>query len=404
MKIAMVSEHASPLATLGGVDAGGQNVHVACLASALADIGHHVTVYTRRDDRATPRRVPMRDGVDIVHLPCGPPVTLPKDDLLPHVGQLAGALHDDLVRERPDVVHAHFWMSGIATVGACRTIDLPTAVTFHALGSVKRRHQGVKDTSPPERLRLEAAVARAVDVVLATSNEEVFDLVRMGVARRRIALVPCGVDVGHFSPVGPAEPRTPGRHRIVVVSRLVERKGIGNVIQALASVPDAELVIAGGGDVAALRDDPEVLRLEALATACGVRDRVDLRGRVERSAVPRLVRSADVVVCAPWYEPFGLVALEAMACGVPVVTTAVGGLVDSVIDGVTGVHVPPRDVGALADAINDLLDDPVRRRALGRAGAARAHARYDWHAIARETARTYAEVAHPSRQGVRRVG
>jgi glycosyltransferase involved in cell wall biosynthesis len=226
----------------------------------------------------------------------------------------------------------------------------------------------------------------------------------MGVERRRVALVPCGVDVRHFSPVGPAEPRAPGRHRIVVVSRLVERKGIGNVIQALAAVPDAELVIAGGGDVAALRDDPEVLRLEALATACGVRDRVELRGRVERAAVPGLLRSADVVVCAPWYEPFGLVALEAMACGVPVVTTAVGGLVDSVIDGVTGVHVPPRDVGALADALNDLLDDPVRRCALGRAGAARARARYDWNTIARETARSYAEVAHASRPGVRRVG
>jgi glycosyltransferase involved in cell wall biosynthesis len=403
MRIAMVSEHASPLAALGGVDAGGQNVHVACLASALADLGHTVTVYTRRDAPDMPRRVEMCDGVDVVHLPCGPPEPLPKDALLGHIGELSHALGRELHRARPDVVHAHFWMSGIATVGACRSLGVPTAVTFHALGSVKRRHQGPKDTSPAARLRLEAAVARAVDLVLATSNEEVFELVRMGARRRRIALVPCGVDTRRFAADGPAEARR-ARHRIVVVSRLVERKGIGNVIAALARIPDTELVVAGGGDAASLRDDPEARRLDGLARAFGVRDRVEFRGRVDRADVPALLRSADLVVCAPWYEPFGLVALEAMACGVPVVTTAVGGLVDTVIHGVTGVHVPPRDVDALATAVCALLADPARRDALGRAGEERARARYDWHAIARETARSYVVAARDVHAHVRRVG
>ncbi len=404
MKVAMVSEHASPLAVVGGVDAGGQNVHVACLAASLADLGHRVCVYTRRDDPTSPRRVTMREGVDVVHVPCGPPEPLPKDELLPHVGEMAHALGRAFRADRPDVVHAHFWMSGIAAVGASRGLQLPTAVTFHALGAVKRRQQGTKDTSPAERLRLEAAVARAVDTVLATSNEEVFELVRMGVDRRRIALVPCGVDTHHFRPDGPAAPRSPARHRIVVVSRLVERKGIGNVIAALAQVPDTELVVAGGGDAGSLRDDPEAARLRRLSADCGVADRVELRGRIERPDVPPLLRSADVVVCAPWYEPFGLVALEAMACGVPVVTTAVGGLVDTVIHGVTGVHVPARDVDALAAAIGGLLADPARRRSLGRAGAARARARYDWHAIARETARSYATRGRGARVHERRVG
>jgi glycosyltransferase involved in cell wall biosynthesis len=404
MKVAMVSEHASPLASLGGVDAGGQNVHVACLAGALADLGHHVTVYTRRDDCATPRRVTMCERVDVVHLPCGPPEPVPKDELFCHVGELAHALAREMRREVPDVVHAHFWMSALATVAACRTVDVPTAVTFHALGAVKRQQQGTKDTSPPERVRLEAATARAVDTVLATSNEEVFELVRMGTARQRIALVPCGVDTQRFSPVGPVEPRRGFRHRIVVVSRLVERKGIGNVIAALAQLPDAELIVAGGGDAAALQDDPEARRLLDLAVGFGVEDRVELRGRVGRDDVPALLRSADVVVCAPWYEPFGLVALEAMACGVPVVTTAVGGLVDTVIHGVTGLHVPPRDVDALAAALGELFADPERRRAFGSAGVERARARYDWHAIARETARAYATAATRLRTHVRRVG
>jgi glycosyltransferase involved in cell wall biosynthesis len=405
MKIAMVSEHASPLAALGGVDAGGQNVHVANLAGALADLGHSVTVYTRRDDPRLPSVVTMRDQVDVVHVPCGPPAPVPKDDLLPHIGDMARALEAEFRRSAPDVVHAHFWMSGIATIGACRALRIPTAITFHALGSVKRRQQGAKDTSPPERLRLEAAVAKASDVVLATSDEEVFQLVRMGTARRQIALVPCGVDTAQFTPDGPREPRTSGaRHRIVVVSRLVERKGIGNVIAALAAVPDAELVIAGGPEPSRLADDPEAMRLQRLARDFDVRDRVELRGRVERADVPALLRSADLVVCAPWYEPFGLVALEAMACGVPVVSTAVGGLVDTVIHGVTGVHVPARDVASLAGAMRDLLAEPERRALLGRAGVRRARARYDWRTIAAETAREYVNADPNVHRRVRRVG
>jgi glycosyltransferase involved in cell wall biosynthesis len=404
MKVAMVSEHASPLAALGGVDAGGQNVHVACLAGALADLGHSVEVYTRRDDPAVPRRVRLRDGVDVVHLPCGPPEPMPKDELLPHVGELARALARELGRHRPDVVHAHFWMSGLATMHANNTVRVPTAVTFHALGSVKRRHQGVKDTSPRERLRLEASVARGVGAVLATSQEEVFELVRMGAPRRNVALVPCGVDTEWFSPAGPTESTTPGRHRIVVVSRLVERKGIGNVVAALSGVPDAELVVAGGGDAGSLCSDPEARRLEQLAMDCGVRDRLELRGRVERHEMPALLRSADLVVCAPWYEPFGLVALEAMACGVPVVATAVGGLVDTVIHGVTGVHVPPRDPDALAAALRELLAAPTRRAELGRAGRERACRRYVWSTIAIETVRAYVAAdrrvtARPRRAG-----
>jgi glycosyltransferase involved in cell wall biosynthesis len=190
----------------------------------------------------------------------------------------------------------------------------------------------------------------------------------------------------------------------VVVSRLVERKGIGNVIAALAAVPDTELVIAGGPEAASLHTDPEARRLRALAEVCGVADRVDFRGRVERADVPALMRSADVVVCAPWYEPFGLVALEAMACGVPVVATAVGGLVDTVIHGATGIHVPPRDVAALAEALRDLLAAPDRRRAYARAGVRRARSRYDWSAIATETTRAYQATGAGRRHRVRKVG
>ena len=261
--------------------------------------------------------------------------------------------------------------------------------TFHPLGVVKRRHQGSRDTSPPQRLRIENGIVQRADHIIATCTDEVFELLRLDADRRRISVVPCGVDLARFRPDGPAESRPPGRHRLVVVSRLVERKGIGDVIQALRSLPDADLVVAGGPPRDRLACDPEGARLMALAREVGVADRVEFRGALDRHDVPGLIRSADLVVCVPWYEPFGIVPVEAMACGVPVVGAAVGGLIDTVVDGVTGVHVAPRDPERLAGAIRRLLDDPRRRAALGSAGAARARERYGHDQVARATLDCY---------------
>jgi D-inositol-3-phosphate glycosyltransferase len=203
--------------------------------------------------------------------------------------------------------------------------------------------------------------------------------------------VPCGVDLGLFTPEGPAEPR--GRtHRILSVGRLVPRKGVDLVIRALSLLADAgeddiELVIVGGG--AAGTVDPETTRLTALARELGVADRVQLRGQLTQTDMPAMLRSADLVVCTPWYEPFGIVPLESMACGVPVVAAAVGGLIDTVVEGVTGVHVPPRDPEAIASAIHQLLAEPPLLRSLGVAGRQRTQAHYSWDRIAAETARTY---------------
>ncbi len=392
MRIAMVSEHASPLAVLGGVDAGGQNVHVAALAAALGRLGDGVVVHTRRDDPDLPRRVALAANFDVDHVTAGPVAPLPKDDLLPHMKAFARRLRAAWSEDPPDVVHSHFWMSGLAALDAARDLGIPVVHTFHALGVVKRRHQGPADTSPPERLGIERRIARDADRIVATCTDEVFELLRMGTDRRHITVVPCGVDLRRFGPDGPAEPRHPGRARLVVACRLVERKGVGNAIEALARVPDAELHVAGGPDASELDRDPQARRLRALARSLGVADRVILRGRVGRDAMPALLRSADAVVCAPWYEPFGIVPLEAMACGVPVVATAVGGQIDSVVHGGTGLHVPPRDPKALAAALRSLLADPERARELGRAGVRRARRLYDFDRIGATTRDVYAEL------------
>jgi glycosyltransferase involved in cell wall biosynthesis len=184
----------------------------------------------------------------------------------------------------------------------------------------------------------------------------------------------------------------------MTVGRLVPRKGVGLVIEALAQLRaeglhDVELVIVGGAGGSNGAEDPELRRLIGLARSLGVDDRVIIRGQVSRPDMPKVLRSADVVVCAPWYEPFGIVPLEAMACGVPVVASTVGGLIDTVVDGVTGVHVPPRDPEAIASAVGGLLGDESRRRRLAEAGLKRVKSRYSWDRVASDTARIYRTTA-----------
>lgn len=416
MKISMVSEHASPLAVLGGVDAGGQNVHVAALSAALAAQGHQVTVYTRRDSPALPDRVILSPGVEVVHIDAGPAEPVAKDRLLPFMSILADGLAAEWAVSTPDVVHSHFWMSGLAALDAARRPSVsssgrhPAVVhTFHALGVVKHRHQGPEDTSPVERERLEPWVGRNADAVIATCSDEAFELKALGVQPQRISVVPCGVDLDLFTPQGEAEPKGRPR-RIMTVGRLVRRKGVDTVIEALRILTtldrtDVELMIVGGSkSVETAASDPEVKRLLDLAESLGIGDRVRLRGQVDPSRMPAVLRSADIVVCTPWYEPFGIVPLEAMATGLPVVASSVGGLIDTVVHGRTGLLVPPRDAQATAVAISDLLEDDDRLKAFGEAGRQRMQARYSWTRVAADTARVYAATvagAGSTVQGVR---
>ncbi|MGW6566328.1 glycosyltransferase [Streptomyces sp. NPDC054975] len=402
LHIALVSEHASPLATLGGVDAGGQNVHVAQLAGALADRGHRVTVYTRRDNARLPVTVPLRDGVEVHHVPAGAAEEIPKDDLLPHMREFGSYLSDRFRARAPDVVHSHFWMSGLAALAAVRRTGPPLLHTYHALGVVKARHQGSEDTSPPERIACERRVGLGCDRIVATCGDEVTELVALGIPLDKIDIVPCGVDHEHFRPTGPVAAPGPYRFRLLHLGRLVPRKGVGVSIAALARLADTELVVAGGPPPERVDSDPEVRRLRALARQWGVGDRVRFTGGVPSDDVPALLRSADVVLCPADYEPFGIVPLEAMACGRPVVASAVGGQLDTVAHGVNGLHVPPRDPQALAAAVARLLASPALRDAYGAAGRRRVLDRFGWATVARATEAAY-RAALRTRRPVRRT-
>ncbi|MBO0656167.1 glycosyltransferase [Streptomyces triculaminicus] len=404
MRIAMVSEHASPLAALGGPDAGGQNVYVARLAGLLAGRGHEVTVYTRRDGATLPDRVPLPSGAVVEHVRAGPERALPKDELLGHMPAFGDHLARAWARTRPDVVHAHFWMSGMASLPGAGDLAVPVVQTFHALGTVKRRHQGAADTSPPERLDVERRLGASCARVLATCSDEVRELERMGVGPERCSVVPCGVDTTHFTARGRIA-LVPGRrspHRLLCIGRLVPRKGVDLALRALTRLPDAELLVAGGPPRDGLGRDREAMRLLSLARRLRVAERLVLLGCVPHEEMPALIRSADVVLCTPVYEPFGIVPLEAMACGVPVVATDVGGHRDTVAHGETGLLIPPGEPDRLAGAVRDLLAAPGRLESFGRAGRARVVARFTWDRVADGVERVYDRVAAPVPSGAPR--
>ncbi|AQZ61139.1 Glycosyl transferase, group 1 [[Actinomadura] parvosata subsp. kistnae] len=384
MKVDLISEHADPLAAVGGVDSGGQNVHVAALAMALAERGHSVVVHTRRSSESQPDSVSLAPGVTVEYVPAGPAAPVPKDELPPFMPEFTEWLAARWSADPPDVAHAHFWMSGQAALRAAASLGVPVVQTFHALGTVKRRWQGAADTSPAHRIETEREIGLRADMVLATCSDEVNELCAMGIPEHRIGVVPCGVDLSRFCPEGPVAPRTDGP-LVLSIGRMVPRKGVDTVIAALRQLPDVNLVIAGGTP-----DDEEAVRLRELAEGYGIGDRVHVIGSVPRRHVPALMRSADVVVTVPWYEPFGMVPVEAMACGVPVVASAVGGHLDSVAG--CGVLVPPRRPRALARALKDVLGDDERRAALGAAGAARARERYGWPRVAELTEAVYTQV------------
>ena len=356
-----------------------------------------MVVSTRRDDRDTPQWVQAPEGYLVEHVPAGPPTEVPKDDLLPHMDEMAAHLQKRWSDDAPDVVHAHFWMSGVAATEAATPLQLPVLQTFHALGTVKRRYQGDRDTSPGGRIAMESRLCRTVDRVIATCRDEVVELAALGLDPLSASVVPCGVDVDHFTP---GEGAARERPTLLVVGRLVERKGVADVVAALAELPGVDLLVAGGPPADGLVVDPEAVRLRELAEENGTADRLHLIGGVARSDMPALLRSADIVVAVPWYEPFGIVPLEAMACGRPVVGSAVGGLLDTVVPGVCGELVPPRRPDLLAAALRELLDDPARRAAYGEAGVRRVRARYGWDRVCAETEQVYAGVLTGTRHSL----
>lgn len=415
LKIALVSEHASPLAVMGGVDAGGQNTYVAHVAQQLARLGHEVDVFTRCDNPHLPPVTSIGPRVRVVHVPAGPPSEIPKEQLLPHMDAFGAFLLRFCAQEAMpyDVLHANFFMSGSAALRVKHALGIPLVMTFHALGRVRRQFQGEADGFPDSRFAIEDRLVRESDCIVAECPQDAADLQTLYAASpTRITIVPCGFDHAEFFPVAQAEAR---RHllwpadtfSVLQLGRLVPRKGIDNVIRALGSMPRhdgrrVQLYIVGGRHY---RPDPvacaETARLMQVARDAGVMQHVTFVGRRDRHELHWYYSAADVFVTTPWYEPFGITPVEAMACACPVIGAAVGGIRTTVADGRTGYLVPPNDPEALAERLTQLRDAPDLARRMGRAGRRRVCRDYTWEDVATQLATVYRDLSVSRHQPVR---
>jgi D-inositol-3-phosphate glycosyltransferase len=403
-RIALLSEHASPLGRLGGADAGGQNVYVGELAAALASLGYEVDVLTRRDNELVPETAEWKRGVRIVHVAAGPPRRVPKERLLVHMEEFTRRTRALSVRNGYELIHANFFMSGLVAADLKKLLGIPFVVTFHALGRIRRQHQGAADRFPDQRFGIEERVVAEADRVIAECPQEEEELIRLYNADpARVSMVPAGFDPNVFWPIGKALARValgiaPEERVVLQLGRMVPRKGVDTVVRALRALQrdhgvSARLLIVGGDSQEPQASTTgEIARLRAIATEEGISDRVSFVGSRGRDALRWYFSAADVFVSVPWYEPFGMTPVEAMACGTPVIRSNVGGIKFSVRDGETGYLVPPKDPQAVAERIAHLYAHPRLLTTLSKQAVARANDLFTWDRIAGSVAGVYEDV------------
>jgi D-inositol-3-phosphate glycosyltransferase len=402
MRIALVAQNGSPLAPATSQEPMSQAASVAAHARELAKLGHRVTIYARRDARALPDSAILAPRVTVEHVTAGPPAPLSGAELAANIADFSDQLVPRWRKNPPSLVHAFFWTSGLAALTAARGHGIPLVQTFGTLGVAERRNGSQVDGNDV-RIRLEACLARNADAVLASSSTEAADLISMGVPRASVTVVPRGVDTAVFAPEGPAAKRS--RYpRLLAVTTLDEHQGLDTLLYMLTRVPAAELVVAGGPARAQLRKDELHQGLTSLSGRLGVADRLSFTGKIAPDGLPALLRSADLLVSAAPYDASGAIPLAAMACGTPVATLAADASADVVLDGTTGVLVPPGRTALLARRVRDLLASPLRLEGFGIAAADRARARYSWDRISRETLAAYEHCLRPAVAGLAGAG
>lgn len=396
MRIAIVAQQGSPLTPSPDPHADAQASAVTSLARTLARQGHRITVYARRDAQDLPDSAILARGVTVEHLTAGPQAQLAGEQLVTHVRTFSDQLAKRWSQKRPDIAHAHSWTSGLAALAAARGTGVRVVQSFGSLAAAERRH-GLASGGDAMRLRLEACIAKNADAVLASTTAEVAELVRMGISRRSITVVPPSVDTSRFRPDGAAAERAE-RPRLLAVAPLHADQRLDRLVRVLAALPGTELIIAGGPAKRQLRTNKAYRELMQLARELGVQRRLTFTGRVRPADLPALLRSADLLISAAPYDPAGAVTIAAMACGTPAAASAVGGNRDAILDETTGLLVAPGRPDLLARRVRRLLAAPMRLEAFGIAAADRAAARYCAERIGRETAAVYERCLMPAAQ------
>ncbi|PDW03466.1 glycosyltransferase [Candidatus Viridilinea mediisalina] len=408
MRVAMISVHSSPLATLGGKEAGGMNVYVRELARELGGRGIPVDIFTRTQQRSLPTIQPIACGVRVINLHAGPAAPYDKNWILTYLPEFVNRVRcfadgEDIAY---DVIHSHYWLSGEAALRLRRSWDTPVVHMFHTLGAMKNSvARSKEETESSVRIALERRLMHEVDAVVAATPLDRAQMVwNYGADAEWIRVIPCGVDLNRFQPMDQALARArldlPTNERLLLcVGRMEPLKGMDALIRALALLQANEQPWAAQLKVLLVGGEPEdrphawnseQRRLDALRRELGVAERVRFVGAQGQDLLPAYFAAAAVVAVPSHYESFGMVALEAMAAGAAVVASKAGGLALTIEDGRSGLLFPVDDHQALAHLLAHLLDHPDEAARLRDAARARA-AEFGWGTIARRISGLYAE-------------
>lgn len=411
-RVAMLSVHTCPLALLGGKKTGGMNVYVRDFGRELGCFGIQVDVFTRSQDDCQPRiKHELGPGGRVIHVPAGPEKPIPVAEVGNYLDEFADGVLAFAEAEgiHYDLIHSHYWLSGLVAERLQQYWPhAPIVHMFHTLGHMKNLiAQDASERAPQERLAGEARVVQIADRLIAATPAEEQQLLDYYAADPvKIRVIPPGVDLGRFRPIDKKEAKRKvgipcGDANILFVGRIEPLKGVDTLLRAMsilqerhpAAIENTCLAIVGGDP---WRDDldTEMARLQQLRTDLGIHNLVTFLGAKDQDVLPYYYAAAEMVVMPSHYESFGMVALEAMAMGTPVIASEVGGLAHLVQPGVNGFHVPSRDPEALADRILALLTNKPLRQQLGE--QARAHTKqYSWESITARMTEVYQELATP---------
>ncbi len=402
----MLSYHTCPLATLGGKDTGGMNVYVRDLTRQLGQMGIHVDIFTRSQDEHVPHVLhDLGYGNRVVHIPAGPEVPLAKQELSSYIPEFVIEVQKFSENKgiKYDLIHSHYWMSGLAAIELRSIWKVPVVHMFHTLGLMKQRvARDPVEAEGDYRIKGEQEVIRSADKIIAATPAELAQLQWLYHADvSKVTVIPPGVDISHFYPIPDDEAKEfigvlPCQQVLLFVGRIEPLKGIDILIEALALMQNAGVVVCLtviGGDSNADQDagSDEMARLQLVREQYGLKDLVAFIGRRDQDTLPYYYSAAEAVVVPSHYESFGMVALEAMACGTPVVASQVGGLAYLVQDGITGFTVPVDEPEALAERLTRLINDTSLKQEMGK-NAAQLAAGYRWEMIAQRLLSLYEDV------------
>ena len=411
MQIAMLSYHTCPLATLGGKDTGGMNVYVRELTRILGHMGVRVDVFTRSQDEHVPHILhDLGHGNRVVHVPAGPEVPLAKKELAAYLPEFVAGIQKFAQEKgiRYDLIHSHYWMSGLAGLELKSAWGTRVIHMFHTLGLMKNRvAQSPSELEGEYRIGGERQVLAGVDRIVAATPAELAQLQWLyGADTRNVVVIPPGVDLCHFYPIPSDEAKAyigvpPEDRMLLFVGRIEPLKGLDILLEALGRYCKQRepqdpsrlflAIIGGEPDASPEKMTAEMTRLQALRERYGIADLVTFLGRRSQDTLPYYYSAAEAVVMPSHYESFGMVALEAMACGTPVVASQVGGLAFLVKDGETGFTVPAGDPDALCNRLKALIGDSALRRRMGENATAFAQ-QYGWEKIAGRMIQLYEEL------------